>query len=238
MEDKVVLIVGTGGIAASCARRFATEGAHVVIAGRNLEKAAAIAEEITKERGKAYAKEVEVTELPSVSKMVRELADEHETIDVLINAFGKGIIKPMLDIRPDDARELIDVNVYGTFLVTQTVLRYMETAKQGRVVMFPGILGKRVMKGSSVYSASKFAISGFTKALIEEQKRGRIKFTLMYLGGVDTEFWDQPNMNIKVKRNKMLSPERVAAAVFNAVTQPEDTAVNEVVLQPESHQMT
>ena len=238
MEDKVVLIVGTGGIAVSCARRFAAEGAQVVIAGRNFEKAKAIAGEIKNDQGKAFAKEVDVTELPSVSKMVREVAEEQESIDVLINAFGQGIIKPVLDIRPDDARELIDVNVYGTFLMTQTVLRYMETARQGRVVMFPGILGKRVMKGSSVYSASKFAISGFTKALIEEQKRGRIKFTLMYLGGVSTDFWDQSNMNIKVKRNKMLSPESVADAVLTAVSQPEDTAMNEIVLQPESHQMT
>ena len=238
MEDKVVLIVGTGGLATSCAKRFASEGVRVVIAGRNFEKAKAIAGEIKNDQGKAFAKEVDVTELPSVSKMVREVADEQESIDVLINAFGQGIIKPVLDIRPDDARELIDVNVYGTFLMTQTVLRYMETARQGRVVMFPGILGKRVMKGSSVYSASKFAISGFTKALIEEQKRGRIKFTLMYLGGVDTDFWDQPNLNIKVKRNKMLSPESVADAVLTAVSQPEDTAMNEIVLQPESHQMT
>lgn len=232
-----MIVGGTGGIGSACARLFARAGAKVVIAGRNREKAEEIAREINQGEGEAYAIQVEVTELASVSKMAREVIEELDKIDVLVNAFGVGMLQPVLDVKPDAAKELFDVNVYGTFLVTQTVLRYMATAKQGRIIMFPGILGKHVMKDSSVYSASKFAITGFTKALVEGQRRGQVKFSLLYLGGVDTDFWEHPNIDTRVRRDKMLSTEEVAKAVYYAASQPSASVMNEVVIQPESHQM-
>jgi NADP-dependent 3-hydroxy acid dehydrogenase YdfG len=238
MEDKVVLIVGgSGGIGSATGKIFGKAGAQVVLAARNTEKAEEVARDINGDGGNAFVIDVDVTDLASVSKMAREVTEELGKIDVLVNAFGLGILQPVLDIKPDDAKEVFDVNVYGTFLVTQTVLRYMETEKQGRIIMFPGILGKHAMKNASVYSASKFAVAGMTKALVEEQRRGKIKFTLMYLGGVDTPFWDDERVGMRVQKDKMLSPEEVAKAVYYAANQPAQSVMNEVVIQPESHQM-
>lgn len=103
--------------------------------------------------------------------------------------------------------------------------------------MFPGILGKAVMKNTSVYSASKFAVAGLTKALVEEQRRGAVKFTLLYLGGVDTEFWDNPRVDMRVQKDKMLTTQEVAKAVYYAASQPSLSVLNEIVIQPESHQI-
>lgn len=238
MKDKVVLIVGgSGGIGSASARVFARGGARVVLAARNQEKAEKVAREINESGGDAFVIGVEVTELASVSNMVREVVDDLGRIDVLVNAFGTAIMQPLLDIKPDDARELFDVNIYGTFLVTQTVVRYMATEKQGRVIMFPGTAGKYPMKNSSVYSASKFAVTGFTKSLVEEHKRSGVKFTLMHLGGVDTPLWDDSRVDMRVRKDKMLTTEEVGKAVYYAANQPEDSVLNEVVIQPESHQM-
>jgi NADP-dependent 3-hydroxy acid dehydrogenase YdfG len=238
MDDQVVLIVGgSGGIGRACADLFARAGAKVVLAARNKEKAEEKAQEINDNGGEAFAIEVDVTDLASVSKMAREVNENLGQIDVLVNAFGVGLIQPLLDIKPDDAKDLFEVNVFGTFLVTQTVVRYMATNKKGRVVMFPGILGKSVMKNTSVYSASKYAVTGFTKALVEENRRGDIKFTLLYLGGVNTDFWDNPKVDMRVQKDKMLTPQEVAKAVYYAASQPGQSVLNEMVLQPESHQM-
>lgn len=238
MEDQVVLIVGgSGGIGQASADLFAKAGAKVVLAARNKEKAEEKAKEINDNGGEAYVIEVDVTDLASVSSMAREVNEDLGQIDVLVNAFGTGLIQPILDIKPEHAKEVFDVNVYGTFLVTQAVMRYMATNKKGRVIMFPGILGKAVMKNTSVYSASKYAVSGFTKALVEEQRRGNIKFSLLYLGGVDTEFWDNPNVDMRVNKDKMLTTEEVAKAVYYAASQPGQSVLNEIVIQPESHQM-
>lgn len=238
MKDKVVLIVGgSGGIGRASADLFAKAGAKVVLAARNKEIAEEKAKEINEKGGEAYVIQVDVTHLGSVSDMAREVNEKLGDIDVLVNAFGTGLIQPLLDIKPDDAKELLDVNVYGTFLVTQTVTRYMATAKKGRVIMFPGILGKSVMRNTSIYSASKFAVTGFTKALVEENKRSGIAFTLLYLGGVATEFWENPKVEMRVQKDKMLTTEEVAKAVYYAASQPGQSVLSEIVIQPESHQM-
>lgn len=238
MKDKIILIVGgSGGIGSACARMFGKAGATVVLAARDQQKAEGVAKEINEEGGEAYVIGVEVTDLASVSKMAREVVEDLGAIDVLVNAFGTAVIQPLLDIKPKDAREMIDVNVYGTFLVTQTVVRYMATEKKGQVIMFPGSVGKYPMKNSSVYSASKFAITGFAKSLTEEHKRSGVTFTLMHLGGVDTPLWDSETVDMRVQKDKMLSPEEVAKSVYYAANQPDGSVLNEIVIQPESHQM-
>jgi len=238
MKGKTVLIVGgSGGIGSACGKIFGKVGANVVLAARDKTKAEETAKEINSNGGEAYAIKVDVTDLASVSKMAREVDNELGSIDVLVNAFGQGLIQPFLDIKPDDAKEVIDVNVYGTFLVTQTVFRYMKTNKSGRIIMFPGILGKNVMKNTSVYSATKYAVTGMTKALVDEDRRGEVKFSLLYLGGVNTPFWDDEKVDMRVKKDKMLTTEEIAKAVYYAASQPDGSVMNEVTIQPESHQM-
>ena len=238
MKDKIVLIVGgSGGIGSATAKRIAKEGAKVILAARNKSKAEEVAKHINDSGGEAFAIQVDATNQNSVANMAQEIEENLGKIDVLINAFGKGIIKPFMDIDPKDAKEIIDVNVYGTFLVTQTVMKHMNTDEPTNVVFFPGTMGKYVMKKASVYSASKFAIQGFVKALIEEQRRGKTKYSLFYLGGVDTAFWDDDRVDMKVKKEMMLTPEEVAEAVYYGVNQPSGSVMNEVVIQPESHQL-
>ena len=238
MLDKVVLIAGgTGGIGSATARLLAKAGAKIVLAARNREKADAIAAEINESGGEAWAVDLDVTDVSSVYKMTDTVIKELGRIDVLVNAFGTGMIRGIMDVDPEKAKNVLDVNAFGTILVTQAVLRHMISEKSGKVVMLPGILGKHAMRNSSVYSASKFAVTGFTKALVEETRRHNIGFSLLYLGGVATEFWENADVDMKVQADKMLSPEEVAKAVYYAVTQPPPAVLNELVIQPDSHQM-
>ena len=238
MKDKIVLIVGgSGGIGSATAKKFGSMGAKVILAARSKAKAEEVAKEINDAGGEAYAIETDATDRAAVERMATEIEGQIGKIDVLINAFGQGIIQPFKEIDPADAREVIDVNVYGTFLVTQTVMKHMNEDEPTSVVMFPGTMGKYVMKNTSVYAASKFAIQGFTKALIEEQRRGKTKFSLLYLGGVDTPFWDDERVGMKVIKDLMLTTEEVADAVYYAVDQPSGSVLNEMVIQPQSHQL-
>ncbi|MGB0346836.1 MAG: SDR family oxidoreductase, partial [Balneolaceae bacterium] len=185
--------------------------------------------------GDAYAIDVDVTNPGSVKNLAEQVSTGLGKVDVLVNAFGKGIILPVKDITPTDAKEIIDVNVFGTFLVTQTMLPHLNEG--AHVLMFPGTMGKFIMRNSSIYSASKFAIQGFTKALTEELKRDKVNFTLFYLGGVDTPFWDDERIQMRVKKEAMLTPEAVANTVAATLSLPGSAVVNEVVMQPESHQL-
>ncbi|MCH8494597.1 MAG: SDR family oxidoreductase [Balneolales bacterium] len=238
MKDKVVLIVGgSGGIGSATAKLFAKAGAKIVLAARDKDKAEEVAKSINNNGGEAFVIQVDVTELSSVFEMVDTVVKELGQIDVLVNAFGVGLIQPIMDVNPKSAKNVFDVNVFGTFLVTQTVMRYMISRKEGSIVMIPGILGKAVRKNSSIYSASKYAVSGFTKALVEESRRTNIKFSLLYLGGVATDFWDNSEIDMRVQKEKMLTADEVAKAIYYACTQPGQSVLNEMVIQPDSHQM-
>ena len=68
-------------------------------------------------------------------------------------------------------------------------------------------------------------------------KRDSIKFTLFYLGGVDTPFWDDERVGMRVKKEMMLNPKDVARSVLSAIMAPGTAVVNEIVMQPQSHQL-
>ena len=238
MKDQIVLITGgSGGIGQASADLFAKAGAKVILAARNTTKAEAKAAQINSNGGECFVIHLDVTDPNSVVTMIQTIENDLGSVDVLVNAFGTGIIQPLLDIKPEDAKEVIDVNVYGTFLVTQALVRHMASHKKGRIIMFPGILGKAVMRNSSVYSASKYAVTGFTKALVEEHKRSGIFFSLFYLGGVATDFWENPVVSMRVQADKMLTAAEVAKAVYYAASQPQGSVLTEISLQPESHMM-
>lgn len=237
MKNQTVLIVGSGGIGSATARLFSRAGANVVISSRSKAKAEALAAELNASGGNAYAIEADVTDAASVAALADTVQRELGSIDVLVNAFGVGMIQPLADSDPASIKALMDVNVNGTILTTQAVLRHMVAAKKGTIIMIPGILGKHVMKNSAIYSASKFAVSGFAKALVEEHRRNGIKVSLLYLGGVATPFWENPEIGMRVQADKMLTADEVAKAIYYACSQPESSVLNEIVMQPESHQL-
>lgn len=238
MKDKIILIVGaSGGIGEATARLFTRAGAKVVLAARDRSKAEPVARELNASGAEAYVIGVDVTDPASISSMVEQTVQTLGRIDVLVNAFGVGMIQPLQESTQADIKRVIDVNTTGTILVTQAVLAQMVQQASGKVIQIPGIVGKHVMRGSSVYSASKFAVVGFTKALVEDHKRDGIGFSLLYLGGVDTAFWESETVKMRVQKDKMLSTEDVAKAIYYAASQPSPGVLNELVIQPESHQM-
>ena len=91
------------------------------------------------------------------------------------------------------------------------------------------------MAQAAAYCASKYALTGMLKSLALEWKRAGVRVSLLHLGGVDTSFWD--DIQMRVQRDRMLSAAAAARAVFFAATQEGEGVLNEIVLQPESHQL-
>jgi NADP-dependent 3-hydroxy acid dehydrogenase YdfG len=96
-------------------------------------------------------------------------------------------------------------------------------------------LGKTPMSGATAYAASKYALNGMLKSLREELKRTEIRITQLYLGGVDSPFWD--NIDLRVQRDKMIAAQEVGKAVWFLCQQPSSGVVSEMVLQPFNHQV-
>jgi len=128
----------------------------------------------------------------------------------------------------------MDVNFFGVFSLLQQALPPMKQRGRGIIINIPGVLGKTPMAGATAYAASKYALNGFMKSLREELKRTEIRITQLFLGGVDSRFWD--NIDLRVQRDKMIVAAEAARAVWFLCQQPESGVVSEMVLQPFNHQ--
>ncbi len=237
LERKTVLIIGAGrGIGRSAADLFSQADANVVISSRDEAELMELEYKLNSKGNPnilALAADASVEE--DIKDLVEQSVKKFGSIDFLVHTAGMGILKPFGELTLEDFDNLINANVRTAFNVLQTVLPVMAQQKFGRVVAIPGVLGKVPMMQASAYCAAKYALTGMIKCLAQEYKRFGIRFSLMHFGGVDSSFWD--NISMKVQRDKMLSVDAAAEAVFFAATQSGEGVMSEIVLMPESHQI-
>jgi NAD(P)-dependent dehydrogenase (short-subunit alcohol dehydrogenase family) len=237
LTGKVVMIVGAGrGIGRCCAELFSEAGANLVLASRDEAELYELEFKLAhKNNTEVLALATDATVKADVEHLVEEAKRRFGRIDTLVYSAGLGILKPFGELTGEDFDRSINVNTRGAFHVLQSVLPVMAEQKSGNVVVIPGILGRAPMANAAAYCAAKYALTGMTKCLALEYKRFGVRFSLMHFGGVDTSFWD--NISMRVQRDKMLSVEAAARAVFFAATQPGEGVLGELILQPESHQL-
>lgn len=237
LEEKTVLVVGAGrGIGRCVAELFSQANANVVIVSRNEAELLELEYKLnSKGNPNILAIEADASKEEDVKQVVEQTLAKFGSIDYLIHAAGLGILKPFGELTLQDFDALINANVRTAFNVFHDVLPVMAEKKFGRVVAIPGILGKAPMMQASAYCAAKYALTGMVKCLKDEYKRFGIRFSLMHFGGVDSNFWD--NISMKVQRDKMLSIDAAAKAVFFAATQEGEGVMSEIVLMPENHQL-
>jgi short-subunit dehydrogenase len=233
MQDKVVVVVGaTGGIGSTLVRKLQPLGARLVLASRDADRLTFLANQVGK-TDQVLAIPTDITEPDAVATLMQTALDAFGKIDGLVNAAGAGILKQYNKVEASDLDAMLDVNLKGSFYTCQAAANVMKDQKSGHICNVIGILGKHPMAMASAYCAAKYGVVGFSKCMADELKRFGIKFTLFYLGGVDTPFWD--NVSLKVDRSKMLRPETAADAILFALAADPQAVPLEVNIQPESH---
>lgn len=232
--NKIVLVIGgTGGIGAETCRLLHQSGAKVFVAGRNVESLNSICDSIGIPIANRFVVDLKNTD--SIHKMVDNVqAITGVAVDILINAAGIGIIKSFESLSIQDFKDSLDVNLVGAFTLIQAVLPKMKEQKKGLIINIPGVLGKTPMAGAAAYAASKYGLNGMLKSLREELKRTEIRITNIYMGGVDSPFWD--NIDLKVQRDKMIAVKEAAKTIWFLCQQPTSAVVSEMVIQPFNHQ--
>jgi len=233
LKGKNVLIVGaTGGIGEKVAKLITSSGGIAYLTGRDVAKLAAVAQECNIGYDKCF--EMNITDESSVNNCVQQILESAGSIDILVNAAGIGIIKPMDTLTTADFITTLQTNLIGTFYLVKAVLPKMKELKKGLIINIPGVLGKVPMAGAAAYSASKYGIVGMMQSIREEIKRTDIRITNLFLGGVDSPFWD--TIDLRVQRDKMVVTEEAAKAIWFLCQQPTSGVVSEMVLQPFNHQ--
>ena len=213
---------------------LAARGAQLALSARTYPALATIADEANRLGGRAIAVPADVRVRAEVADMVAEAVTAFGRIDALVHCAGVGILKPAEQLSDDDIDVQLDTNIKGTLLTASAAATAMLKTGGGRVVVPVGTMGRFVMRGSAAYSASNWGAVGALKAMATEWQRSNIGVSLLYLGGVDTPFWD--GIDMRVQRDKMLRAEDAARAMVYALEAAPAGVLNEMVLQPDSHQ--
>lgn len=234
LHNKNVLIVGaTGGIGEETTRLIKNNKANVFITGRNTTQLQKIAAQNAIPANQVF--ELDLTNPQAVEAVAQAIHAQIGQLDVLVNAAGIGIIKPIENLDYEDFNRVIDTNLKGTFYLLKSFLPPMKAVKKGLIINMPGVLGKAPMAGATAYAASKYGLNGMLKSVREELKRTNVRITNIYLGGVDSSFWD--DIDLKVKREKFITAKEAAKAVWFLCQQPSSGVVSEMVIQPFNHQV-
>jgi NADP-dependent 3-hydroxy acid dehydrogenase YdfG len=231
--QKQVLVAGaTGGIGAETAKLLKSSSAKVYLAARDEAKLHALADSLDIPHEQCFV--LDVTQASSVQAMADALLAQAGKLDILINATGIGIIKPLEQLSDEDFAQSIDVNLKGAFYLMRAFIPSMKVAGKGLIINMPGVLGKTPMAGAAAYSAAKYGLNGMVKSIREELKRTNIRMTNVYMGGVDTPFWD--NIDLKVRRDAFIQAKEAAKSIWFLCQQPDSGVVSEMVIQPFNHQ--
>ena len=223
MQHRVLMITGaSSGIGAATARAASREGYKLILAARSTEKLTALAQELGPENVLACA--LDVTDMAQQQAMVDQAIETFGRIDAVFANAGRGGSPGGFSGADHNAwREMILTNIYGVGLTLQACLPALKRSK-GHVLLTGSAAGRTTIPGS-MYSATKWAVTGIGYNLREELRGTGMRVTLIEPGMVDTPFFDKPPEHALEDRD-------IANAVIYALSQPPHVDVNEILIRP------
>ena len=226
LKGKIAIITGASSdIGTDMSKRFAEEGATVIMLGRNLkslDKARGLV------KGNAISMACDIMNDSQVLSVVEQVVDQYGKIDILVNNAAK--INDAIhfhEMKDSDIVDLVNTNILGTFKITKAVISKMLDNKSGSIINIGSISSERAIPRVhlAVYSATKAAISMFTKSIAVEYARKNIRCNCLNLGiinaGMIKPYLDDPQarkvLEARQPLNRIGDPGDVSnAAIFMA----------------------
>jgi NADP-dependent 3-hydroxy acid dehydrogenase YdfG len=222
-DDKVFLITGaSSGIGAATARQAAQAGFRLVLAARSVDRLQALADELGGEE-RALAVRCDVAEWDEQQALANAAIERFGRLDVAFANAGFGAARGFLEDTPEHWREMVLTNVLGAAYTVRATLPALKQST-GHILLTGSVAGRRAIPGS-LYSSSKWAITGMGESLRQDVDGTGVRVTVIEPGMVDTPFFDNPGEG-------RLEADDIARAVMYAVEQPPHVDVNEILIRP------
>ncbi|MGF6780401.1 SDR family NAD(P)-dependent oxidoreductase [Paraburkholderia sp. GAS334] len=190
--SKVWFITGSaGGIGAGIARAALTAGDVVVATDLDLDR---LQQVYAANAANVLTAQLDIRDAAQAEAVVEATLARFGRIDVLVNNAGYGQFGPFEEIEPKAIERQFATNVFGTFNVTRAVLPMMRRQRAGHVINMSSNGGFKGVRGASMYSATKFAIEGFSEALAQEIADFGLKLTIVEPGAFRTDFLDDRSL--------------------------------------------
>ena len=216
MSDKVALVTGASrGIGKACAEELGNQGFKVAIHYRSNES---LAKEVAESIPDAKIFQADVSDEAQCKTLIKAVKDEFGRIDCLINNAGMSIDQVLTFAKPADFERLLDVNVKSVFNLSKLVSKVMIKQKSGSIINLTSVVGHTGNPGQSMYSATKGAITAFTKSIAGDLAGFGIRANCIAPGFIETDMTGalpeevQEAILSKVPLKRLGSPQEVAKA--------------------------
>ncbi|WP_088240221.1 SDR family NAD(P)-dependent oxidoreductase [Calothrix rhizosoleniae] len=216
IQGKVALITGASrGIGRAIALELAQQGIkRLILVARNRKRLAEVATEIEAMGVEAITLAIDLTQPTEVNIAVAQLWRSYAPIHILVNCAGVASQKSFLQSKLPQLQEELSVNLLGMYTLTSLIARRMVARGEGTIVNVSSLMGKVAAPTMATYSATKFAILGFTQALRKELATHNIQVVALLPTLTDTDMVRDFNLFRWVKP---ISPQRVAQALITGL---------------------
>ena len=221
LKDKVIIITGAaGGIGSAAAHLFAQQGAALVLTDIQKESLEKLGTSLKQPGGKIMVVEHDVTDPESWQSLIEKVRQEYGRVDVLVN--NAGVVQPgaVEKMALEKIQQLVSVNLLGTIYGSRAAVSTMKDQHFGKVVNIASLGGIVPMPGEAVYSATKFAIRGYTLSLYAELSDSPVEICAVCPDSVNTPQLDYELQYDEASLSfvgKALHPETVARGILKAI---------------------
>jgi NADP-dependent 3-hydroxy acid dehydrogenase YdfG len=239
--NKTVLITGaSSGIGEGCARKFAAQGARIILNARNVQKLEALALELKeKYNSECYVLPFDVCDRKTAIESLESLPNEWKSIDILINNAGLAVgVDKEHEGSLDEWDVVIDTNVKALLSMTRIVVPGMVERGRGHIINIGSIAGDAAYPGGSVYCATKAAVKALSDGLRIDLVDTPLRVTNIKPGLVETNFsvvrfrGDQEKADNVYKGIHALTGDDIAEVAYFAASAPEHMQVAEILVMP------
>jgi len=225
---QAVVTGGSRGIGKAITAALAGAGASVAICGRTTSDiTATVAEMNPLIRGNVIGKAVDLRSSSEVAEFFQFVDTAFGGLDILVNNAGVGIFRSVRDLTNEDWRTTLGTNLDGVFYCCHEALPRMIRRGGGSIINISSLAGKNPFAGGAAYNASKFALNGFSEALMLDHRNDNIRVSCVMPGSVDTGFSPRSE-----RASWKIAPEDVAQVVMDVLGMPVRTLISRVEMRP------
>ena len=230
LKDSIALVTGAGrGIGRAIALMLASEGARVLLTARSEPELEATERDIRAHGGEAECLQGDLTDDAWIDEMFGIVERRYGKLGILVNNAGIGRFAPVRALSFADLDDMWRLNFRAQFACCQRAIPLLEKNKGGVIVNVSSLAGKNAFVGGAGYAATKWALLGFSRCLMLEERDKNIRVVTVSPGSVDTAFSSNRN---PAKASRILTPDDVADAIRMAVIMPERAMVSEIDIRP------
>jgi len=227
LRKKTTIVTGASrGLGVAMAEACAREGANVVLAARPAPRLAAVRRRIVGRGGRGLVVSCDVSRLADLRRLVAETVKRFGRIDGLVNNAGVNFVKPFLETTEADWNDIMDVDLKGSFFLTQLCARQMvrQRPRGGAIVQIASVHTLASLPGAGPYDAAKHGMIGYSKAVAVELARQQVRVNVLSPGLCRTEIWKDivaaaPSerecrafWNANIPAQRLIEPGEIAAA--------------------------